>query len=67
MKAKQLIAAVTAIVATSTVFAHDWVEFNEFHSTKTRAELVAELQQAKADGSYALAAQDNQPGNGIAR
>jgi hypothetical protein len=53
MNAKQLIAAVAMLVSTSAVFAGDtteYVEFGKAKSTKTRAEVRAELQQAYAEG-----------------
>ncbi|GAB3551444.1 hypothetical protein GCM10027343_35660 [Noviherbaspirillum agri] len=56
MKAKQLILAVTAVVATGSAFAQgnsEWVEFNDFVSTKSRAEVKAELAHAYAQGEIA--------------
>lgn len=56
MKAKQLIVAVAAVAATGSVFAQgnaEWVEFNDFVSTKSRAEVKAELAQAYAQGDLA--------------
>lgn len=61
MNAKKLIAAVAACVAASAVFAQqtEYVQPDAgFVSTKTRAQVIAELEQAKADGSYALAHQE---------
>lgn len=58
MNAKQLIAAVAVLAAANTAFAAEWVEFTDFKSTKTRAEVMAELKQAQADGSYAAARQE---------
>lgn len=56
MKAKQLIVAVAAVAATGSVFAQgnsEWVEFNDFVSTKSRAEVKAEVAQAYAQGDLA--------------
>lgn len=53
MNAKQLIAAVAMLVSTGAAFAGDateYVEFGKIKSTKTRAEVRAELQQASAEG-----------------
>lgn len=61
MNARKMIAAVatmTAFAAANTAFAAEWVEFNDFRSTKTRAEVMAELKQSQADGSYATARQE---------
>lgn len=52
MNLKPLIAA-AAVLATTPVFAGEWVEFTEFVSTKTRAEVSSELKQAQADGTLA--------------
>ncbi|MGE5652254.1 MAG: DUF4148 domain-containing protein [Bacillota bacterium] len=49
MNAKQLIAAVAVFVTAGVTFAADaseYVDFNGFQSTKTRAEVRAALQQA---------------------
>ena len=53
MNAKQLIAAVSIFAATGSVFAAEWADFSDFVSTKTRAEVIAELKQAQADGTLA--------------
>lgn len=55
MNAKKLIAAVAvfAATATSSAFASEWVDFTDFKSTKTRAEVIAELQQSNANGQLA--------------
>jgi hypothetical protein len=53
MNAKQLIAAVAMLAATGAAFAADnteYVEFGKAKSTKTRAEVRAELKQAYAEG-----------------
>ena len=55
MNAKQLIATVAVFAATTPVFASEYVDFSKFVSTKTRAEVVAELKQAQADGTLAAA------------
>lgn len=50
MNAKQLIAAVAVFAAAGSAFAAgntEYVDFSDFHSTKTRAEVRAELVQAK--------------------
>ncbi len=52
MNAKKLIAAVAVFAATSSAFANEWVDFNDFQSTKTRAEVSAELKEAQAQGAY---------------
>ena len=55
MNSKQLIASLSLVVATGAVFAQstEHVQPNEkFVSTKTRAEVIAELKQAKAEGSF---------------
>jgi hypothetical protein len=53
MNVKQLIAAVSIFAATGSVFAAEWADFSDFVPTKTRAEVVAELKQAQADGTLA--------------
>jgi len=53
MNAKKLIAAVAVFAAANSALAAEWVEFPSVPSTKTRAEVMAELKQARADGSYA--------------
>lgn len=53
MNAKKMIAAVAVFAATGSAFASEWVDFSNFKSTKTRAEVVAELNQAKASGQVA--------------
>ena len=50
MNAKQLIAAALVFSATSAAFAQQ-VEANPYAVTKTRAQVMAELQQAQADGT----------------
>lgn len=61
MNAKKLIAAVAVFAAGSCAFAQQTEHVQPdagFVSTKTRAQVIAELEQAKADGSYALAHQE---------
>lgn len=55
MNAKTLIAAVAVFAATATgsAFASEWVDFTDFKSTKTRAEVIAELQQSNTNGQIA--------------
>lgn len=53
MKAKYLIAALTLITAGGAALADDtypYVDHSKFVSTKTRAEVIAELKQAQANG-----------------
>jgi hypothetical protein len=50
MKTKQLIAAALVFAATTAAFAQT-VESNPNAVTKTRAQVMAELQQAQADGT----------------
>src|ERR1035437_10896660 len=55
MNTKQLFATVAMLTATGAVLAEplDYVRADVgFVSTKTRAEVIAQLNQAKADGSY---------------
>ena len=52
MNAKQLIAAALVFSAASAAFAQQ-AEVTNVPSTKTRAQITAELQQAQADGSAA--------------
>lgn len=58
MNAKKIIAAVAVLAAANSAFAAEWVEFNNVQSTRTRAEVVAELKQAQADGTYAALRQE---------
>jgi len=61
MNAKQLISAVALLAATGTVLAQqtEWIAADaNFVSTKTRAEVRAELNQAYADGSTGTMARD---------
>lgn len=56
MKAKTLIAAVSLLTAAGSVLAdniYPYVDHSNFVSTKTRAEVVAELNQAAAKGQVA--------------
>lgn len=56
MKTKQLIAAVAILAATGSVFAQqtEWIAADaNFTPGKTRAEVIAELNQAYADGTLA--------------
>ncbi len=55
MTSKQLLASLTVLVASGGAFAQssDDVQPNEkFVSTKTRAEVIAELKQAQAEGTF---------------
>ncbi|RJF97961.1 DUF4148 domain-containing protein [Noviherbaspirillum saxi] len=52
MNAKNLIAAIAILAGTSSAFAAEWVDFIDFQSTKTRAEVIAELKDAQAQGTY---------------
>jgi hypothetical protein len=55
MNTKNLTAAVAVFVTAGTAFAGEitpWPELDNFKSTKTRAEVIAELQQAQASGTY---------------
>jgi len=53
MSAKHLIAAFAVLAANGAAFAQEFVEPGvHFASTRTRAEVLAELKQAQADGSY---------------
>lgn len=53
MNAKKLIAAVAILAAANSALAAEWVEFTHVKSTRTRAEVTAEMKQSAADGSYA--------------
>ena len=55
MNLKRLIAAAAVIAAGAPVFAGEYVEYSDFVSTKTRAEVVAELRQAQAERTMAAA------------
>ena len=55
MNTKQLLAALVILSASASAFAQaqEYVTPNDkFVSTKTRAEVIAELKQAQADGTY---------------
>ena len=55
MNAKKLIAVVAMLAAGGSTFAGEATTSEDsvnFHSTKTRAEVIAEFNQAKADGTY---------------
>jgi len=53
MNAKHLIAAFAVLASTGSVFAQEFVEPGvNFVSTRTRAEVLAELKQAQADGTH---------------
>ena len=61
MNSKQLIASITLLVASGAVFAQstEYVQPNEkFVSTKTRAEVIAELKQAKTEGSFVVGGEE---------
>jgi hypothetical protein len=56
MNAKTIFAAIAMFAASSATFAAgntEYVDFSNFHSTKTRAEVRAELQDANRDGALA--------------
>lgn len=53
MQVKNLFAAAAIVFATGSAFASEvtpWPEYDNFKSTKTRAEVVSELKQAQAEG-----------------
>jgi len=55
MNAKKLIAAAAVFTATGSVFAaqtYPYVDFSGFQGSNTRAQVVAELKDAQAQGSY---------------
>jgi len=53
MNAKHFIAAFAVLAANGAAFAQEFVEPGvNFVSTRTRAEVIAELKQAQADGTY---------------
>ena len=57
MNAKNLIAAVAVFAVTGSAFAvgsDETIHYNDVKSTKTRAEVMAELRQSQLDGSYAV-------------
>jgi transcription elongation GreA/GreB family factor len=59
MNAKHLVAALAVLAATGSALAQEFVTPDAgFVSTKTRAEVIAELQQARADGTYAVSEYD---------
>jgi hypothetical protein len=58
MNTKHLIAALAVLTATGSAFAHEWVDFSDFQSTKTRAEVNAELKDAQASGNYVVGGQE---------
>lgn len=61
MKTKQLLAALVILSATATAFAQqqEYVTPNEkFVSAKTRAEVIAELKQARADSTYIVGGEE---------
>lgn len=58
MNAKKMIAALALLATASLASASEWVEFTDFKSTRTRAEVMAELEQSQADGSYAALHQE---------
>jgi hypothetical protein len=52
MNIKNLVAAVALVAAAGSVFAQEYVVPDEgFVSTRTRAEVIAEIKQARADGT----------------
>lgn len=58
MNTKHMIAALAVLGATGSAFAHEWVDFSDFQSTKTRAEVAAELKDAQASGNYVVGGQE---------
>lgn len=58
MRIHTLIATIAVLGSTSSVFAqqstYPYVDFTGFQSTRTRAEVMAELDQSKASGEYAV-------------
>ncbi len=55
MNAKKLIVVIGMLAGAGSAFAGEAAKSEDnlnFHSTKTRAEVIAEFNQAKADGSY---------------
>jgi len=58
MNAKKLIAAVAVFAAAGTSFAADanypYVDHSQFQSTRTRAEVMAELKASQANGDYTV-------------
>lgn len=63
MNTQRLVAALAFVAASGTAFAQqsefiDWADLPA--STQTRAQVTAELEQSKIDGSYALAHQEFQ-------
>lgn len=50
---KKLLALITLSIITGTSFANELVEFNNVKSTKTRAEVKAELAADIASGEFA--------------
>jgi hypothetical protein len=57
MNIKQLIAATAAVFVTGSVFAqqtYPYVDFSVFQGTKTRAEVMQELQASEANGNYVV-------------
>jgi len=53
MNAKHLVAAIAVLAANGAAIAQEFVEPGvNFVSTRTRAEVIAELKQAQADGSF---------------
>ena len=64
MNAKHLIAAIAVFAAAGSVFAeqtYPYVDFGGFHGTKTRAEVVAELKSAQANGTYVAGGKEFTP------
>lgn len=60
MNAKKLFSIAAVFVASGSVFAQpntEFVEFNDFVSTKSRAEVRAELVEAQASGEWARSAE----------
>ncbi|KRB91419.1 DUF4148 domain-containing protein [Noviherbaspirillum sp. Root189] len=62
MNAKKLIAALAVFAAAGTSFAADatypYVDHSQFQSTRTRAEVMAELKDSQANGNYIVGGQE---------
>lgn len=61
MNAKKLLAAVAVFAAAGSALAqqtYPYVDFSGVQGTKTRAEVVAELKQAQAEGNYVAGGQE---------
>jgi hypothetical protein len=66
MNTKQFIVAVAIVAAYGAVNAQETESVNpakDFVSTKTRAQVIDELKQARADGSYVMVGSEEYPGH----